>query len=785
MSGERSSTPAGAALLGECVPKTTETIRAWLANTKRKGAVRNFPAVRLSMLPPEIAALLILRHVLDRVGLESRPGYTGLCRSLGALLRDEIDLRERAKADKELKGHFVKIKKSKRSFREKRTRLRVRANLTAANSTMTADVQLGMQALQLCIEATGVVAVETYTALTMAKAGKVRLRNRVVPSPELEKWFTDFNESSAILRPVYLPLSEPPRPWTSAHGGGYGSEAGRGGALIIRGTKNQNAAVDPSAPFMAALNSVQNTAWEINDDIFQVFKALWATGSTEAGLPCREKAQPPPKPTGADAEDPILMRRWKRDFVRSEDKEAERRGQVVAYGRTAWMADRLLRESRFWYPMFSDFRGRVYPRTGFLQPQGSDLSRSLLRFANGEPIKNEVAANWLRVHLANCYGVDKVSFADRLLWVGKNESEILKCGNDPLDCRWWTTADAPWAFLAACIDYWRFKQDGFGYVSKIPVAMDGSNNGLQLYALLTGDASLALRTNVLPSDVPQDIYADVAARATLALRARAQRGDPVGLGVGFLLDEVFGGALPRKLVKRPVMTLPYGVTSFSSARYVVEEIRTACEKSRKTLPSGINHYAVMSAVSAAVWSEISGGVGSALECMDWIRGLAVKCVEAGKSFAWTSPSGFPADQAYEETKATVIKPLLGAQFKLRREVTLQHSTGKLCARKASLGAPPNFVHSLDAAIMSLTVNRCAAVGIKDFCVVHDSFGVPAGDAEFLAGAIREAIVDAFKDDPLKRLASDVESRIGESVEPFVRKNEFDVSEVLNSKYIFA
>jgi len=42
-----------------------------------------------------------------------------------------------------------------------------------------------------------------------------------------------------------------------------------------------------------------------------------------------------------------------------------------------------------------------------------------------------------------------------------------------------TEADQPWLFLAACLEWKRYKEEGPGMISHLPISMDGSCNGYQ------------------------------------------------------------------------------------------------------------------------------------------------------------------------------------------------------------------------------------------------------------------------------------------------------------------
>ncbi len=62
---------------------------------------------------------------------------------------------------------------------------------------------------------------------------------------------------------------------------------------------------------------------------------------------------------------------------------------------------------------------------------GADLSRSLLIFSKEKPLgKNGL--KWLKIHLANKMGKDKLAFEDRIAFVEDNYSQIEKIIQDPL-----------------------------------------------------------------------------------------------------------------------------------------------------------------------------------------------------------------------------------------------------------------------------------------------------------------------------------------------------------------
>ena len=89
--------------------------------------------------------------------------------------------------------------------------------------------------------------------------------------------------------------------------------------------------------------------------------------------------------------------------------------------------------------------------------------------------------------------------------------------SDPLgNRRQWEAAagDKLWLALAAAKGWVAFLDKGPGFVTRLPCFIDGACNGLQHFATLGRDPSLANLVNLSSSSRPQDIYQAVADRAS-------------------------------------------------------------------------------------------------------------------------------------------------------------------------------------------------------------------------------------------------------------------------------
>lgn len=98
-----------------------------------------------------------------------------------------------------------------------------------------------------------------------------------------------------------------------------------------------------------------------------------------------------------------------------------------------------------------DFRGRVYPIPPHLNHMGADINRGLLCFAEGRQLGKD-GLFWLKVHVANKIGKDKLPIVDRAAYAESVMDMIHRCADDPKNNLEWLQSDNPWQTLGAMID---------------------------------------------------------------------------------------------------------------------------------------------------------------------------------------------------------------------------------------------------------------------------------------------------------------------------------------------
>lgn len=120
--------------------------------------------------------------------------------------------------------------------------------------------------------------------------------------------------------------------------------------------------------------------------------------------------------------------------------------------------------------------------------------------------------------------------------------------------------------------------------------------------------------------------------------------------------------------------------------------------------------------------------------MDWIQQSAGILGKAGKGTQWTTPTGFYVYQERKRTKSRQIHTELAGHFRLR----LDEDTPEIDVQKQRLGAAPNFIHSMDASHLVMTINRAIQADISSLACIHDDYGTHAADNSKLHRCIREA-----------------------------------------------
>ncbi|KAG7660616.1 uncharacterized protein J8A68_005882 [[Candida] subhashii] len=580
-----------------------------------------------------------------------------------------------------------------------------------------------------------------------------------------------FNESHTSIN---FPMLCPPKPWTKPDNGGLLLDGGR---LVPRNDKLyfqylRRASFQGELDFVySSLDKLGSVAWAINPEMFDIF--VKAMEFKEGFL----KIPPPISPKPGKKATYYEREIYKANTTKRNSLEAAK-DVISIYAENGDM---------FYHAFMLDFRGRCYPMSYFSHVN-SDIIRGMLMFWHSKKL-GDSGFQWLKYSASSLFGNKGFSMEQAIEFCDENLVEIIDSATDPFGGnKWWTKGDDPFELLACCKEIKKvleFEKNGGKieeYECRLPANMDGSCNGLQHYAALGKDEIGAAAVNLLPSETRKDVYVEV----MNVVKTRIER----DLEDDSLGEEQAGIArnalniLSRKLIKRPVMTKVYGVTTSGARQQIHDEIRSLIdqvksnpgkwEKSSHSLENigalkGLS-WKVAGYLGKQVLDSISELFVSAASIQDWLVNNGDRLMKSYdlqsvdyirknipsrrsciftrpapyRPIIWTTPIGFPVIQIYrKETLTKSMTELMSITVKSR-------SVSLIETQKQRNGIAPNFIHSMDAAHMHMTADACFRNGLT-FASVHDAFWTHAADVDQMSVLLREEFVKLHSMDLLENM----------------------------------
>ncbi|KAF7655790.1 hypothetical protein LDENG_00050760 [Lucifuga dentata] len=550
----------------------------------------------------------------------------------------------------------------------------------------------------------------------------------IKPHPILTQMQQESMETTLTFDSYVMPMLCPPVPWVSTKFGAYlltptklmrTMEGATQHEQLLEKCQNLHVVLD-------SLNQLGNCAWRINKPLLDIIISIFNDrGSEKLDIP------PPlseaPKIPHFNPHDPSYTAsekaHMKREVINAKKKCSEMHSLRMDALYKLSIASHM-RDEIFWFPHNMDFRGRTYPCPPYFNHLGSDVTRAILLFAEGKPLGPK-GLDWLKIHLVNLTGLKKrSSLQGRLEYANSIMEDILDSADNPLNGKkWWMNADEPWQVLACCMEIANAVRspDPASFISHFPVHQDGSCNGLQHYAALGRDVIGATSVNLMPCDLPQDVYSGVAQQVE---RFRARDAEN-----GLKIAQVLEGFISRKVVKQTVMTVVYGVTRYGGRLQIEKRLKEIDEFPKEHVWDA-SHYLVR-----LVFSGLKEMFTGTREIQDWLTESARLISKSGRTVQWVTPLGLPVIQPYHRTRNQVLKSTMQII-----NVQISHDARERPDTVKQKNAfPPNFIHSLDSTHMMLTALRCYGAGLT-FVSVHDCFWTHALTVDTMNKVCREQFI---------------------------------------------
>ena len=614
---------------------------------------------------------------------------------------------------------------------------------------------------------------------------KYHLQGQIRMIDPLYLYLTELNDNdTTVVDARFKPMLVRPKPWTSYDTGGYLTINKR--VMRTKGSRLQLEALRTAEldKLYSALNYLADTPWQVNKYVYNIVIELKKRGGNVAGMPSYTDIPLPIRPSDSTT-DQNITKVFKTQLERckqmNRDLNSQRADLNVRIKQAGEFIDRL-----FYCPQNIDFRGRIYPIPSHLNHQGPDIARGLLLYGTGKPITSD-GIRWLKIHVANLYGKNKLSLADRVKWTESNMHDIMNSVDNPLyksnelELYYWCHAEEPFQFLAAAYELVQCVRSPVPeqYISYLPVHVDGSCNGLQHYAAMGLDYLGGSKVNLTPADIPQDVYQGVCDRVNEKLKLAADQGDKRAL--------VLYGHINRKIVKQTVMTTVYGVTALGAR----DQVRARLEERTDIEFNGSygtderyvalnTHAGYISKLTMDALTDLFTGARS---IMDWLIQCSTLITSTNQTVSWITPLNLPVVQPYRQIQTYQVKTAL-------QKISIADKSDFLpINRREQRGAlPPNFVHSLDATHALLTTLACKKHDIT-FAAVHDSYWTHASTMTRLNELLREEFVNLYSQPILHDLRNQWSVRfpyIEFPPIPQVRNTKkLDLRDVLKSTYFFS
>lgn len=592
-------------------------------------------------------------------------------------------------------------------------------------------------------------------------------------------------KSLTVSKSLNFPMLCPPKPWISPENGGYLNDL----SPITRSSDTKTTLyylkkahnTGQLDPLYYSLNVLGSTSWAINKDTLKILNSVMNEKSGFLKIPPNLQSihlNKPEAPLLKDYSNELEYKKAQRKF-KSELQTAIQnfhnlRSQRIEFNMLQKLANAYGKNGDMIYlPHSIDFRGRAYPMVSLLTHYQSDLVRSLLMFWHGEPLGVD-GFNWIKYQLAGVYGMDKLSYYDRIEFVESNIDLILNSARDPLQGKmWWKYGENPWQVLSLCfeinkiLEYQRNGGNIEKFICRIPIHQDGSCNGLQHYAALGKDKDGATSVNVIPKfsndnqPLRGDVYSDVLEIVKSKVHEDLHRKSTTNSSLAKIAFPV----LNRKLIKQTVMTTVYGVTAYGGAAQIQERIKELILKSSlfhdvdsDTAELSQFQRKVSIYLSKLVLDSVTELFGGAKLIQDWLSNNCFRIINSFdystiqyakstqklkfdffkpllfKPMMWTTLSGFPVVQLYKNTRNVSIKTPFQHILLSKPDTFATINT-----RKQMNAIAPNFIHSIDSLHMLMTCIAADNNSIK-FVSVHDSFWTYPKDVKKLSKIIREEFV---------------------------------------------
>ena len=232
------------------------------------------------------------------------------------------------------------------------------------------------------------------------------------------------------------------------------------------------------------------------------------------------------------------------------------------------------------------------------------------------------------------------------------------------------------------------------------------------------------------------------------------------------------------------MTLAYGAKEYGFRDQIMDDTidPDIIEKEDASVFNKYNKWQSSVYMARLIWEAVGKTVVKAVEGMRWLQDCARIVTKKGNVVTWVTPLGLPVQQSYMKVETRTVQIRCAGK---RIRLYGCEPTGNVDSKAQASGIAPNFIHSMDAAHLQLTVLNSVEAGIHHFAMIHDSYGCPVSQARTMYQVVRQSFVNIYtENDVLDNFRNDMQFLSTKKLPEIPSKDTLDIQEVLKSPYIF-
>ena len=574
-----------------------------------------------------------------------------------------------------------------------------------------------------------------FVELIEVRVGRENYRRYILPKEDLlllleNISFTDSEELPMLVKPLPWKINEGK---VIEYGGTYFNNKYQLKSLIAKTHKNSIAKdMLLNTDLINTVNKLSSTGYIINRKVFDIITGKEYNKENQRLINFRPHEE-------SNAVSQLIA-----------EKNYSRVYDIVSYNSKYFYDNSILNIARlmlnvdeFFLTTYIDWRGRFYTSSSVLNMQGGELARGLILFSKGEAL-NENGLRALKIYTANAFGLDKKSKKDRIAWVDKHFENILNTPNNNL----WLSADEPILFLACALELQEYNKNP-SFLSRLPILLDATCNGLQHLSAIANDLNLAERVNITPStdeDAPNDIYSDLIEPIKDSIKEAVEK-EPEHYNLLKL-------NITRKLIKRGIMTITYGVTikgildqllSEHFFKFGLENKHYIYRPKDKNMGDINLYYKNLYKLSYIIYNKLFKIHPILNNIMEYFQKMVELMNALDLAIQWITPYGLVVTQRYNKfTKYDITSVMQGKRRKIKLSRYELGLDGKCTLNKTKQvnSFIPNFIHSMDASNIILLIKKVNDLNF-DIVTIHDCFGVHANNAEILSYMVKQCFISIY------------------------------------------